>query len=246
MNTVSTKNVPNNCWVFSNHQYICHSSEHGFVLPYVLPGFEHGFTLPYVHPRYERLLKSNNIPYRKINKTDIGEVCEYWNPEVYEEETLTLPLYAKMPDNSYRYCEKYYTGKVVTLATFRAAEKIEYFFQNVIDEYDCILNEVAHYQYAKEQLAGGICKVCYATNLPYQSYYEIEMNYDSFVVFRFWKCISYSDWVVIFDRNKIIKDGYITLQVPKQIAGMIIGEGGKNVKKMADILQVKKIQVIPV
>ncbi len=246
MNTVSTKNVPNNCWIFSNHQYTCHSSEHGFVLPYVLSGSEHGFTLPYVHPRYECLLKAHHIPYRKINKTDIGEVCEYWNPEVYEEETVTLPLYAKMPDCSYRYCEKNYTGKVVTLETLQAAEKTKHFVLDVIDQYCIIVNEVERYQYVKEQLAGGICKVCYATNLPYNSCYEIKMNYDSFVVFRFWRCISYSDWVVIFDRNKIVKDGYITLQVPKQIAGMVIGEGGKNVKEMANILKVKKIQVIPV
>ena len=84
---------------------------------------------------------------------------------------------------------------------------------------------------------------------PKQCLYEIDMNHDSFVVFGIYNCAYGSyliDFVAIFDKNKIVPNGYITLQVPKPIAGIVIGKEGRNIKGWAEFLKVKYIKVIPV
>lgn len=238
MREITRASLPQKCWIFKKGRHILES----VMLP----------ELPYVNLEYESILKSNGIPYRKTLKVlnsilfSEKEVYEYWNSEVFEEKELTLPLFARMPDGSYKYCEKNYSGNVPTAETIEAAQKTQEFLEQEMFNYNQILREVQHYKFAKEKLADSIAVACISTNTPYVSIYEINMNHERFMILRPWSCIDFSDWVAIFDMNKIVQNGYITLQVPKHIAGLVIGQGGTNIKAWAEKIGVKKIQVIPI
>ena len=239
MNKLSRANLPNKCWIHNNRRY----SLLGLSLP----------KLPHVALKYERILKANDIPYRKVLRPSIfdgyetEEVLEYWNPkEGLEEEDLTLPLFAKMPNYSYVSCQKNYTQKVPTAESIKAAERTEVFIETQIAEYDEILRAVCHYRFAKEKLADNIVTVCISNSTPYVPFYDIEMNHDHFKIFRIpgaWFPVS--DWVVIFNMNKVAPNGHLTIQVPEHMAHLVIGKCGSNIKSWAEKLGVKEIHVIP-
>lgn len=245
MKTMTASNLPEKCWLFSKNRYI----PFGKKFP----------KLPYVDLEFEDILKSNGIPYRKTLKdlhslflSELKEVCEYWNPEVFEEEEFTLPLFAKLPNGSYMFCEKNYSEKVPTVETIQAAQKTEKFVEQQIENYEEILREVQRYKFAKEKLADNVAVVCISSNTPYTSIYEINMNHERFTIFRPYSFrpygggICFSDWVAIFNMNKVVPNGCITLQVPTHIAGFVIGKGGSNIKAWAREIGVKKIQVVPI
>lgn len=236
MKKMTTLNLPQNCWIFDKGRYILK----GKLLS----------ELPYVGLEYEAILKSNGIPYRKTLKefcfSNSKEVLEYWNPEVFEEKEISLPLVAKLPDGSYMSCKKNYSEKVPTNETIEAAREIEKFVELKVYDYDQILREVYHYQFAKEKLADSVAVVCISSNTPYTSVYEVNMNYERFMIFRPYVGIYLSDWVAIFNMNKVAKNGYLTLQVPKHVAGVFIGKNASNLHSWERELKVKKIQVFPI
>lgn len=230
-----TTRLPEKCWIYSKHQYVLH----GMNLP----------QLPSVELQYEDILKSYGIPYRTVAKKlwygDTIEVCEYWNPDVgLNERDLSLPLFTRIGD-SYRYCERNYSQKVVTAETIQAAKKIEVAVRAAIDDYLQILREVNHYNFAKEKLAGEVSTVCFSSNTPYSSVYDISMNHDNFKILRIPARIYLSNYVAIFDMNKIVPNSCITLKVPSNLAGFVIGKGGSRIQEWAREIGVKKIQVIP-
>lgn len=246
MQTIPTTKLPKEYWLHRNKRYLLR----GVILS----------QLPYAALEYENILKANHIPYRKITRfvnpynNDTEDVLEYWNPEVgFEEGNLTLPLYAEMPNFSYRYCQKNYTQKVPTEECIKAAKKTELFIKNEIREYEQILRKVRHYEFAKEQLADNVVTVCSSNVTPYTSSYDIEMNNDHFIllrvpdsIIRVPKTIIDSEWVVICNMNKIAQNGYLTIRIPKDLAGFAIGRNGSNVRYWKEILGVKKINVVPV
>lgn len=236
MKKMTTLNLPQNCWIFYKGRYILK----GKVLS----------ELPYVGLEYEAILKSKGIPYRKTLKefcfSNSKEVLEYWNPEVFEEKENSLPLVAKLPDGSYMSCEKNYSANITTDETIEAAREIEKFVEQEINDYKQILREVHHYRFAKEKLSGSVAVVCISSNMPYTSIYEININHESFMIFRPYVGIYLSDWVAIFNMNKVAKNGYITLQVPKHVAGVFIGKNASNLHSWETELKVKKIQVFPI
>lgn len=233
MKTISSTQLPKQCWIFENRRYSCRDNLR---------------QLPWISQKYEAILKANNIPYKKdfirFYSPDINtvEVCRYWSPEIFEEEELTLPLYAKMPDGSYKYCEKSYTGKIITDRTFTAANQTKDFVEAEVTKYEIILRDVGFYLYTKEKLAGKYATMCHISDLPYTNIYDIDMNYDKF------KLLRVGGRIAIFDINKIRKDqvNSIHLEVPRHIAGMVIGQSGSNIQAWAREIGVKRIQVIPV
>lgn len=234
---ITTSNLPNTCWIFKKNLYMLKGKDLS--------------KLPYITLEYEAILKANGIPYRKISKeynfSYSIEVLEYWNPEVFEEENLTLPLFAALPDGSYSYCEKTYSGKVATDNTIKAAQATKKFVEQEIDKYKQALREVRHYKFAKEKLADKVAVVCISSDTPYCSIYDIEVNHENFKIFRpYWLLGGFSDWVAIFNMKKVAPNGYITLQVPKHIANAFIGKGGSTITAWAKEIGVKKIQVISI
>lgn len=236
MQTQKTQ-LPKKFWLYSKKRYF-------------LKGVQ-SLELPFVDLEYERILKSNGIPYRKVirdvydnfitNKPK--EVCEYWDPNFgLKEEEFSLPLFAQV-GTTYKYCEKNYTEKVPTLESIQKAIETAYFVQDKIDEYDEIMKQVELYRLLKEQLSGKTSKMwnVSAFDFPQSLRDGIHMNHDDFKLIM----LSYS-WVGIFDMNKIVPNECLYLEVPKHIAGLVIGKGGANIKNWAKELGVKRIQVIPI
>lgn len=239
MKTLTTTLLPERCWIHLKKRYILK----GMTLP----------ELPYIDLEYEGILKFYGIPYRKVTKYSpyfnddkIKEVCEYWHPEIgLTEKELSLPLFASVGGNSYWYCQKNYSEKILSSESIEAAEETEKFVQKQVNDYMQILREVNHYQFAKNQLSGQLVTVCISRDTPFDPIYEINMNHDNFKILRVPGRICLSDWIAIFDMNKIVPNGYLTIQVPKHIAGFVIGKAGANIQAWAKAIGVKKIQVIP-
>lgn len=240
MNTISLGYLPKECWIYEKHQYRLNTFSN------IQP---RQFELPHIHKDYEFILKAYGIPYRTVVRNSLisYEVCEYWNPDMYEEKPLTLPLFAKIPNGSYIYTEKNHTQKSFTVETIAAAIETQKFVDSKIAEYEEIWDEVELYQYAKRHLAGQASRIVYTITEdsrtaglnPYISR-EIDMNKDNFKIFKI------REWIVFFDMNKIKPHGYVELKVPKYIAGLVIGVRASVVKRWAEDLGVKKIQLVPI
>ena len=240
MNTISLTNLPKECWIHENRQYRLNTFSN------IQP---RQFELPYIHKDYECILKAYGIPYRTVVRNSLtpSEVCEYWNPDMYDEKPLTLPLFAKMPNGSYIYTEKNHTQKIFTVETIEAAIETQKFVDSKIAEYKEILDEVELYRYAKRHLAGQASRIVYTITGDFRTAglnrylaREIDMNKDKFKIFKI------REWIVFFDMNKIKPNGYVELKVPKYIAGLVIGVRGSVVKIWAEELGVKRIQVVPI
>lgn len=243
MKMTTTKVLPQGgCWIFASQRYSCSLDVN---------------KLPRVDSKYECVLEENNIPYRKFTETTkdyFGKVttlefCEYWNADVFEVTPLSLPLYAKMPDDSYHYCDKNYVGEIPTDKTVTAAEKVQRFLVDKIAEYEQILRKRNEYNMAKFLLDGGAATLCKSGNFPYQSVYDIEMNDDRYCVLRVGRIDS--ALVVIFNVKLIEalkKKGkdIIYLDAPKHVAGLAIGRNHCNTRTWADLLGVKEVRVRPV
>lgn len=233
-------NLPKNCWVFSKGKYI--QLDRGFKNPCT--------TLPYVDLEHEEMLKDNGIPYKKTHRTLDGtsvEVLEYWNPYVdLKQKEVTLPLFAQVP-GGYKYCGRNYTGKKYTSEVIDSLRTIKMIVEDLLEEGCWIRLKADFCEYAKANLAGNIAVVCRAhVNLPYFPEYKVNMNNDNFMILRVIGIAGLSEWVGIFDMNKIAKNCILHLLVPQHLAGLVIGKEGSRIKWWAEMLGVKKIQVIPV
>ena len=241
---MTTTNVlpKDGCWIFANKRYACSLNVN---------------SLPRVDSKYEYVLKENNIAYRKFSETTkdyFGEVttlefCEYWDADVFEVTQLSLPLYAKMPDGSYHYCGKSYVGEIPTDNMATAARKVQRFLETEIEEYEQILRKRKEYTTAKQLLNGKAAKFCCSCDFPDATLYEIEMNGDQYCILKVGRFDS--NKVVIFNMKLIEflkKKGknVIYLDVPKQLAGLVIGRNHCNTRAWADLLGVKEVRVCPV
>lgn len=246
---MSTSVLPKKYWIYEKKHYYTNMDIR---------------SLPHVKVEYECILKANGIPYRKtvihssfvpLSKANT-EVCEYWNPEKgLEEEALTLPLFVRMPDGSYQYCEKSYTKKIPTNECLEAANALEEFVTSKVTEFKHIQKKVASYQFIKKQIADNLAVVV-VSNYELTDYvlsnspdvignaYSINMkvNHDDFALFE----IRNTNHVVIFNMNKIAKNGHIHLFVPEHIAGLVIGRDHSNISSWAKQIGVKEIHVIPI
>ena len=218
MKTLPRTSLPERCWIFSKKRYYLKGS--------TLP------QLPWVRTEYESILKANGIPYRKkfvdLFYSTTEEVCEYWDPNFgLEESEISLPLFAAVGD-SYVNCQKKYCAKAPTSETIASANMIKKFIEDEIEDYENVLQDVYLYQLIKKSMSGSIAKMCNLKSYFY-SIHDIEMNYDKFKILS----LTDTDWVAIFDMNKIARNGFITLQVPKHIAGYVIGKSGRNIQNWA-------------
>jgi len=225
--------LPEKCWIFYKGRYI-------------LRGIDI-LDLPYVGLQHELILKYYKIPYRKVTKTnfwceEVKEVLEYWNPEIgLTEKEISLPIFAQI-GTSYRYCEKKRPIKTPTNDCAIAAMQTEKFVKEEILNYEKILREVELYQLAKSCLSGNVAEMFYKLGVYVNPIEDIEMNHDKFKIIS----LTGTNWVAIFDMNKIVPNSQLFLQVPKDIVGRVIGKGGENIKAWAREIRVRKIQVIPI
>ena len=245
MRTINATILPSECWIHENKRILYNG-----INP--LPD------LPWIASDKEHILKENNIPYRKYNKKlyvyseETMEICEYWSPELYEEYELTLPLYARIPGKGMRYA-KNHTEKVITKETAEAALKTKQFVDKKLREYREQLFAKDMYEMAQKELNGGTARCVRLqkeiTPLRNNPTYEVEFDGNKFKFVRIPYFIiknSYhmGNWVLIFNMNTVPTNGYVTLKVPKQIAGIVIGKAASSISAIAKEIGVKKIWVI--
>lgn len=210
------------CWLYENRKYRIHSSKRG--------------KLPKIRKSYEANLKDLGISYRIVTDEYENEVCEYWNPESYEEEEITLPAYVKMQNGTYRYI-KDYTGKVPTAYTIWEAWKLEEKVEQ--DKFDV-------YQYLKECLGERQAVGIRSIALKEQDFLFEEDHIKKLPVIMPCKnggqiCTQYC---VVFDVNNIELNSIVTLEVPKGEEGLFVGTNGWQVKGWCQKLGLKAIKVV--
>ncbi len=251
MNTILTTvtsryNLPS-CWLYNNNRYCI---EGPIKLKYNIWLRK----LPCVETEHEGILQELGISYKKVTT----QYLEYWDKDFYETEEICLPLYAKVV-NAYKYTGKNYTGNILTLDTVERASELEEIVQQKIKEQENKrlekMRQDRWYEYAEKVLEANIYAVTWPNgkDFPYQAAsmtnedLELRKADNRFKVLvtrdsRDRKVSCYG----VFDMGKIAHGGYLTLFVPENIAGYIVGKGGCNKKRWEKELGVKKISVVGV
>ena len=232
MQIILYSNLPQECFIHENKQY-------------KLKGHI-SLELPFINSKYEPILKANNIPYRKKLSYLNTEICEFWNPDVgLNKREISLPLFAKV-DGGYVYCNRNHSASILSYETIEAAEKTEIFVRHQMENYELFLLRERQYQISKLLLDGSIVNFNFGfpSISTFGNPYEINLDMygDNFKVLF----IPRTRWFAIFDMNKIVPNGYITLEVPKDQVGLAIGRNGSNIKYWAEKIGVKKITVVPI
>ena len=204
-------------------------------------------TLPRVSTKYEHVLQENGIPYRKVtvpNRYDITKeytMCEYWSPDLYEEETVRLTVFKDISDAGsetriYQKCGMH-EEVMPTHGTFRAAIETQKAVSAMVKESDW--NK--YYSIAQAALDG--CDAGYGVGYVGDKIIEKEDGSNIMILQAHNSADKETRYYGVFDMSHMNKDSVVTLYVPDEIAGMIIGKGAKNMKEWREKLGVKKINV---
>lgn len=248
--TVTSRNNLPSCWLYEDKQY----QVEGDIKSKLRMWFRE---LPCIETEHEGILQELGISYKKV-VTKYTAYLEYWDKDFYETEEICLPLYAKVI-NEYKYTGKNYTGNILTLDTAERASELEMVVRNKIAEQkaerEAKMLHDAWYEYAEEALESDIYKIVEptGTNFPYRIAARTTDNLDFKKADNRFKVLVTRDsrnrkvsCYGIFDMGKIAHGGYLTLFVPGDIAGYIVGKGGCNKKRWEKELGVKKISVVGV
>lgn len=207
-------------------------------------------TLPRTPARNEHVLQENGIPYRMVtvpNKHDTNKeyrMCEYWSPDLYEEETVRRTVFEDISDkgSETRIFQKAGMHEEVlpTYDTVKAAIAMKEFVSAKIHE--SIYNK--HYEIAQAALDG--CDAGYGVG--YLKDMELEAENGNIMIlqahkFKDDKIDKKIRYYGVFDMSHLNSESVVTLYVPEEIAGSIIGKGAKNRKDWEEKLGVKYIKV---
>lgn len=239
---VATISLLPECWIWSNRQYI-----HSDVTRRMMG-------LPTVKKEYEEVLKELGIPYRMALDEFENEVCEYWSPDVYGEEEVRLPVYAKMVNN-YRYVGKYHVEKKPTLETVKSASELRWQVEGEIEKFEKKKKREEFFQRVKECLGERQAVAFYDESY---AFYDIangfQMDYVCgedrikaipVIIPRLRGGENYTNWYACFNANKIELNSVVRLEkVPKGKAGMFIGTKAWQTKEWCRNLGIKFIQVV--
>jgi len=227
--SVTNRRDLKDCWIQENSRYI-HTDELAQRLPYV-KGDE------------VAVLQANHIPYRESQRRE-KEVFEYWDPECFEEEEVEAPLYVKM-FGKYEYLGNTYKGTKLTKKTVKMAIELrEQVISKKVEEYHQDRKLWKLWKEAKEALNGGLARYKEVEHTNYFKYNDIQMGDDHIRCFPITDAKrNYLKAVVFFDVSKIAKDSIVTVQVPEDMTGWIIGRDGRKISKWASEIGVERIQL---
>ena len=249
--TIKSRGLLPSCWLYEDKQY----QVEGVIKSKLRMEVR---KLPCVETEHEGILQELGISYKKVT-TQHSECLEYWDKDSYETEEICLPLYVKVLDNEYKYFGKSYTGSILTEATAKRASELEEIVKNKIAEQkaerEAKMLHDAWYEYAEKALETNIYIVTRGNgkDFPHQAASKTNENLELRKADNRFKVLVTRDsrnrkvsCYGIFDMGKIAHGGYLTLFVPVDIAGYIIGRGGYNIESWKKELGVKKISVVGV
>lgn len=234
---VTDRESLNRCWLQTGNSYELIGKQ----------GRTSNRTLPRVSTKYEHVLQENGIPYRKVtvpNRYDTTKeytMCEYWSPDLYEEETVRLTVFKDISDAGsetriYQKCGMH-EEVMPTYGTFRAAIETQKAVSAMVKESDW--NK--YYSIAQAALDG--CDAGYGVGYVGDKIVEKEDGSNIMILQAHNSADKETRYYGVFDMSHMNKDSVVTLYVPDEIAGMIIGKGAKNMKDWREKLGVKKINV---
>lgn len=229
--------IPADCWVFENKEYTLEEKSFARRI------------LPCVEVEHEDILKECNIAYRRIKESDA--YLEYWDKDDYEEETITLPLYVKII-GEYKYTGKAYTGKKVTISTAQKAWELSDFVRHKIKEKAEKMRKEEWFEHAKaifKESEDAYKIVSAIFDVEHQIEEDLELkdeeSYFKLLTIKNAKGEKVSEYYGLFDMKKIHYGSSLQISVPTQIVCSVIGRQGCNIKRWADELGVKRINVVP-
>lgn len=235
--SVSTRAQLPECWLHRNRQF-----------EYV-GGVFRNRTLPAIYISNEEELKELNIPYRVIKDWFGIDVCEFWDPEVYREEEVTLPLYIELPSGDYRYANKNHTEVVPDEETVAAANRFKGRVLSAIEELRRKKKEEALYNSIKETLGEKEACGYYsgAQRIP-ENFFSNNEHFKLIPVMmpKYVGAAKRTGWYAVFNVNQIELNSVIKLEVQKGKEGLFIGTNAWQVKEWCEQLGVKRINVVGV
>ena len=231
MYKVRVMELPNECWIHSNREYILNPLKE----------------FPTVKDEYECVLKKNGIPYKKGRVIFGIQYLEYWNPSLYEEKEITGPLFAFLrTENLFCYAERNYTGKVPTQETYEKAWEIKATVDKLIKDYIQQKKQIAFAQRCKASLNGEKAVGIEFSNLEASGFEdELDMKFEGEHIkyIRFLRN-RHTSCAVIFNMSRIEPDSVLTMKVPKGKEGLFVGVSGFRVKYWSEMLGVRRINVV--
>ncbi len=206
-------------------------------------------SFPRVPAKYEYILQENSIPYRMVtvpNKYDTNKeytMCEYWSPDLHEEETVRRTVFVDISDKESKTHIFQKSGMheevLPTYDTVKAAIKMKEFVWEKIKESE--YNK--YYEMAQAALQG--CDAGYGVGYVGDKTLETE-NVNIMILQAHNSKDEETRYYGVFDMSHLNSESVVTLYVPEEIAGMIIGKGAKNRKDWQKKLGVKYINVVAV
>lgn len=195
-------------------------------------------SLPRIQTKHEHVLQENGIPYRKVtvpNRYDTTKeytMCEYWSPDLYEEETKRLPVFVDISDagsETHIFQKSGMHEEVMpTYDTIIAAIKTKELVLKKVDD--------KYYEIAQAALEG--CDAGYGVG--YVGDKIIEAEDGNIMILQAHNSEGKKTrYYGVFDMSHLDKNSVVTLHVPEEIAGIIIGKGAKNRKAWEEKLGVK-------
>lgn len=189
--------------------------------------------LPSISRRWEK-----HLVHKGIAHNIVGDICTIYDKDLYKSDKRYFPVYEKI-DGIYKYTGKYHAKKIPTKESIVAAKAIFEEFMEYIKENECI--EELRKMMGKRK----IIFIPKPTQIPIEKY-DLMSKYR---IFRYGVSIYgyiLVDCKKIAEAKKSNKKVTLTLWVPLEYIGVIIGKDKKNIEKLQNLIGVEKINVLPI
>ncbi len=207
-----------------------------YVLKEELAGGKMGNPFAYQLPS-EPAFMEQQLQELQISHKRVEDKCVIYNPEVIEWTELTAPV-AKF-DGRVQYVKgELHTGKVPTQKMQEAASKYYWTKEEQIREIEYSKGREDFEKYFARESEDGIC--CWWEE-DYDSLPANEMD-KKYVLVHLTRPGRGFDGLVLL-KSAASGKTTIILKVHEWDMGRVIGKGGKNVKKIAEVLGVKTVKV---
>ena len=187
------------------------------------------------------LLDRYEMSYNKVSNTRL----ELFDPECEEYEDVELPLYRKDKKQKFSGSFTYMNTtsilkNVPTKKMVEASKKYLFNFKLRVVKESLIAEVELNIRFSSDLVSTIV-----VTSYKITSDYLDAQKYYTFAIKEPYKHFGeYQTLIIDKERaNENAKDGVLMLSVPKEVAGIIIGKGGRCIKKIAQDLGFKYIDV---
>lgn len=235
--TIKRDSLPK-CWVKKGEEYILTNKD----------GKPIRQNLPYVHLQFESVLQDLDIPYEITQSPDKNRpdrfyyICSFWNPELYEVEKLSLPVYRQVQSTKDTFVNtgEIYEGTAYTREMLRKAFETQKVVIPAVEARKAFIQAMEECQRAqnympaptkvdeeflKETLGDKTATVVKIANAEISS--EVN-NGDIKIVPAYYSDGNKNGYYGIFDMAKLKYVPVIKLVLPEEVARKVCGARNHN------------------